>query len=94
MTPSTTAALTAMHAANNSGGDLSIKTLIALLIVAYSLIFGYWIVRYFMYLFKKPNYTTKIDYVFGDGLAVLIGFYIITFIVVFVLLVELVKSVL
>jgi hypothetical protein len=96
MTPSTTAALTAMQAANNSGGELSIKTLIAFLIVAYSLIFGYWIVRYFMYLFKKPNYTTTIDYVFGDGddAAVLIGFYIITFIVVFVLLVESVKNLL
>jgi hypothetical protein len=96
MTPSTTAALTAMHAANSSGGHVSIKALIAFLIVAYSLIFGYWIVRYFMYLFKKPNYTTKIDYVFsgGDDSAVLIGFYIITFIVVFVLLVELVKNLL
>jgi hypothetical protein len=95
MTPSTTAALTAMHAANNSGGELSVKTLIAFLIVTYSLIFGYWIVIYFKYLFKKPNYTTTIDYVFshGVGLVVLLVFYIVTFIVVFVLLVESVKSV-
>jgi hypothetical protein len=96
MTLSTTAALTVIHAANNSGGKLSIKTLIAFLIVTYSLIFGYWIVRYFMYLFKKPNYTATIDYVFcdGDDAAVLIVFYIITFIVVFILLVELVKNLL